>query len=98
MDISAELVLAHNLFGRLSPAIQERLQRVVDNPTRDNWEDAYCIILNADFTTLWQAVLVVDPTFPHVGTKTDRQGNLLKDWERIPDQETLVEALKWATH
>lgn len=38
--------------------------------------------------TIWQAMIVLDPTFP----RSARQGK----WERIPTIQELIDALRWA--
>lgn len=98
--IDLELDMAKNMFGRLTPDIRKRLERVVKNPTIKNWEDAHTIIIiGADgFMTLWQAVIRVNPSFPRTGRCVDLNGRVLQGWSRIPDKHTLVRALKYATH
>lgn len=92
-SIDTELDLASNLFGRLNPELRGRLRRVVDNPCHDTWDDAHGIVLNRhSWTTLWQAVLKVDPTFPSVGPVDGEK------WPKVPSREVLVRALEYATH
>lgn len=103
MTIRLELNLASNVFGRLPLRIRQRLQAVVDTPNLDTWDDAYTIILNGrSFMTLWQAVIAVDPTFPKIGPMTTCDGNgrelSRESWARVPTQEVLLRALRYATH
>jgi hypothetical protein len=87
------------MLGRLSPAIRKRLEHVVKNPTIKTWDDAHTIIIGSDgWMTLWQAVIAVDPTFPRSGRVTELGGKVVKEWERIPSQKLLIQALKYATH
>jgi hypothetical protein len=82
----------HNYFGRLSPEIIKRLQRVIEHPTQDTWDDAYTIILRSDIglgLTLWQAWIAIDKLAP-------RSRPLDVPWPRIPDSWTLRRALRWA--
>lgn len=98
-NIGIELDLARNMFGRLAPDIRERLQAVVDNPTEKTWDNAHSIIVGAyGWTTLWQAVIAVDPSFPRSGPRVDQKGRVLEGWVRIPDRRTLLSAIKYATH
>jgi hypothetical protein len=98
-DIELELDLARNLFGRLDEEMRERVRAVAVNPTVETWQDAYSVIVGSDrWLTLWRAVLAVDPSFPRVGRSTDQQGNVVKEWARIPSQELLLRALRYATH
>lgn len=77
----------HNVFGTLKPEIRARLKAVLDNPAA-NWDDAYSICLKG-FKTLWQFVVIVDPTFQKTRTGAG--------WSRYPDQLTIAKALKLAT-
>lgn len=99
VNINLELDMARNMFGKLEPETRERLQAVLDDPSDDTWSNAYSVIIGADrWMTLWQAVLAVDPTFPKIGPSTDQRGRRIEGWRRIPSQELLLTALKYATH
>lgn len=99
VEIEQELDMARNMLGRLRPKERTRLRAVVYHPTEETWEDAHSIIVGADgHTTLWQAVIAVDPTFPREGPAIDARGRLVGRWKRIPSQDLLLEALKYATH
>lgn len=79
-----------NLFGRLSGDVRERLVAVLANPSQETWDDAYSIIVNSSrFITMWQAVLVVDPSFPAF---KDSDGL----WPRVPDYDTIARAIRYA--
>lgn len=82
---------ATNMFGHLTGEVRERLVAVLANPTQETWGNAYSIILNqGTWTTLWQAVLAVDPTFPRTGPA------LGEPWPRVPDYDTICRALQYA--
>lgn len=99
VDIERELDMARNVFGRLRPDIKTRLRAVLYQPNEETWEDAHTIIVGADgWTTLWKAVIAVDPTFPKVGPSHDARGRITKRWSKIPSQKTLLQALRYATH
>ena len=93
MSIELELSLATNLYGPIGDDIKDRLRRVVSDPSEENWDNAHSIIIvgRGPMVTLWQAVLKVDPGF-----LTSKQSG--KPWPRVPTRETIVEALKFATH
>lgn len=84
-----------SIFGKLEPEMMERLKAVVANPTQETWDNAHGIILEPTGglggTTLWQAWLAVDPAAP-------RSKPLDGPWPRIPDQLTVVRAIRWAVN
>lgn len=82
---------ATNMFGKIKPEIKERLRAVVENPSQETWDDTFSIILNSRMTTLWQAVLEVQPTF-----QSRRESG--KQWTQIPSRETIIEAIKIAVY
>ena len=94
----AELQFARNMGGTFTPDCRERINRYVRCPCWPCWEDCFSIILNRQMMTLWQAVLIIDPTFPHVGRKVDQHGKVLSDWDRIPTIQQIQEAIYYATH
>lgn len=99
IDVERDLDLARNLFGRLAPTERTRLRAVLYQPTEDTWDDAYSVIVGADrWMTLWQAMIAVDPTFPRVGPSTDARGRKTSRWKKVPSQEALLAALRYATH
>ena len=86
------LNFATNLFGKnLSPDIKQRLEAVIENPNQDTWEDAHSIIINGAgrTSTLWQAVLFVDPQFI-------RSKPFDAPWTQIPSSETIMKAIRAA--
>lgn len=103
-DIKQELDLARNWFGKLAPDIRKSLQKVVDNPTVRNWEDALEIIVCADERmTLWEAVVALDQSYEDMwpietwDPETSRVTRI-SGWKKIPPRALLVAALRYATH
>jgi hypothetical protein len=89
---------AENLFGRLDGNIRNRIKAYCDNPTPDSWDDIQGIIVTRrHMGTIWQAVLEIDPTFPHVGRTTDAKGRVIEEWNRIPAPFTVLRAIDEAT-
>ena len=88
-----------NIFGKISPQIEKRIKRYIKNPTFDNWDDIQCIIINSSkqITTIWQAIINIDSTFPRHGRREDELGNIINEWERIPDPLQVLQAIKEAT-
>jgi hypothetical protein len=86
------LEFATNMFGAIKPEIKKRLERVINKPNQKNWDDAHTIIINGSkgMTTLWQAVLKVDPQVP-IRKKLDAP------WDYIPSSQTIIQAIKNAT-
>jgi len=83
------LEFATNMFGTIKPEIKERLQKVINNPCQETWEDAHCIIINGSgcMKTLWNAVHTVRPDFC-------RRKPLDAPWPEIPTSEEIVQAIK----
>jgi hypothetical protein len=81
-------VFLENGFGYLSSECEKKLRKFIENPTPENWDKAYCIIIDKkSFKTLWEAVTEVDETFPRVTNSIDFPPN--KKWKKIPTKETL---------
>jgi len=95
-----DLDMASNLFGKLGTDVRERLTAAIENPCNETWDDAHSIILNREsWTTLWQAVIAVDPSFPKTGPCHNTREGLPRDaWPCVPDAETIVQAVNYATH
>ena len=80
-----------NAFGGLKGDVRKRLLAVLNHPCQASWDAAHTIIIaGSKMTTLWQAVIVVDPTFP-------RSKRIEDPWPVVPDQFTLCRAIKQAT-
>lgn len=90
-DNSKLLADCRNVFGGLKGDVRKRLLAVLNNPCQKSWDDAHTIIITGTrMTSLWQAVLAVDPTFT-------RSKPCDEPWPSIPDQFTLCRATKTAT-
>lgn len=84
-----------NLFGPLGHDVRARLEAVIAAPSDETWQDAYSIILNSrTHTTLWQAVIAVDPAFPRSGPLTTPEGR--SPWPAVPPVDVLLAALRYA--
>ena len=88
-----------NMFGKMSPMQQREIKKYIKNPTFDQWDEIAHYIVNpaGQITTIWQAVLTVDSTFPNRGRTTDIGGNIIREWERIPEPFTVLQAIRYAT-
>ena len=104
-----DLNLASNLFGALSGEIRALLVAAIDNPCEQTWDDAYTVILDREsFTTLWQAVLAVDPEFATARGPVTRwvedssplggHSEPVSGWSRTPGAEVIRQAIEYATH
>lgn len=91
-DVDAQFLAdCKNMFGGLKGDVRKRLLAALNNPCQKTWDDAHTIIITgARMSSLWQAVLVVDPTFP-------RSKPCEEPWPRVPDQFTLCRAIRKAT-
>jgi hypothetical protein len=94
---------ATNMFGApVDPGLQECVAAFMAAPSFETWDSIYSIILTAEkrcgcrrgCTTIWQAVIAVDPSFPRSG----RSGRTPSErWSRHPDAMTVARAIKHAT-
>jgi hypothetical protein len=85
-----------NMWGPLNESVKRRLSRLIENPDADSWSDAHCLIIGADgWTTLWQSVCAVDINFPR-SARMSEDGLHKVAWDKIPDQMTILRALKYA--
>lgn len=98
-DVNASLSCATGMLGPMDGSCKERILRYFRDPRFETWDDVCGIIVRGEhpMLTLWQAVLVADPTFPRRGRCRDLLGNMLEEWERIPEPHVVAEALFWAT-
>lgn len=88
--------LASNILGPLDDEIKSRLYALLENPCVETWDDCHGIILSPRGRTLWQAIIKVDDTFPRRGRATDEDGNVVREWSRVPDVGLIERALFWA--
>jgi hypothetical protein len=82
-----------DIFGNFPSGSAERIQAYLDKPSGNRWSDIIGLIIDGK-TTLWQSVLLVDPTFPRTGRSIDNTGKVHKDWERIPEPLLVLRAIK----
>ncbi len=100
-NVESDLDMATCMFGRISDENREKIVRLHDEPTAETWDEANGIILafgEGVMLTLWQAVLAVDSTFTRTGRATDLEGNVLREWARVPEPAIVRQALAYATH
>lgn len=83
------------MFGPLSPAVRARVQRFLEDPTEENWDDVCCIMVRP-LVTVWQAVRAVDPTFPRTGPSFNIKGKRVGCWKRVPDAMLVARAIQRA--
>ena len=109
MSKTPDLNLASNLLGALSGEIRARLVAAFTVPCEETWDDARSIILDREsFTTLWQAVIAVDPEFRSVSgpvmqwaeNDSPEGGHYeqVSGWARTPSAEVIRQAIAYATH
>ena len=84
---------AENVFGKLSEKCKQRIKDYLNDPTYDKWDDISSIIITSDLKTIWQAVIDIDPTFPKKGRVTDINGNIIKEWDKIPEPYIVLRAI-----
>lgn len=81
--------------GPLLPEAKARGRAVIENPTSETWERAAWLVLHPTGITLWNAVCVLEPTFPTKAPGNDKRGQR-RPWARVPDQLTIVRAIRAA--
>lgn len=94
---SSVLNKCDNMFGSLKdrPDIKKRIYKYLSNPTYDNWDDISSIIIDwKSFSTVWNAMIAYDPTFPRSGRVTDEKGKVIKEWSRIPTPFEVMKAIQ----
>ncbi|MCK2000341.1 hypothetical protein MZM54_02920 [[Brevibacterium] frigoritolerans] len=91
--IGKTLLEIENVFGKFPLKSAQRIQAYLDEPSFDRWEDIHSIIVNG-WTTVRQAVVDQDPTFPRTGRGEDITGKIVKEWERIPEPMLVLRAIK----
>lgn len=78
------------ILNNIPAGARARLQAYLRNPTPASWDEIAGMIIQRPNTSLWKAVIAVDPSFPRsagtAGTPADR-------WRRIPDAATIERAL-----
>ena len=87
-----------NIFGNtIKDELKQKITNYFNNPTFDNWDDISTIVIDGNnWKTVWQAVIAVDSQFPKTGRNEDDAGNIVKEWERIPDPMTVARTIKKA--
>jgi len=76
---------------------KQRIYEYLAHPTEAAWSDISGIHINSRLMTLWQAVRLVDPSFPTTGRRYELEsGRLLKEWERIPHPDLVLAAIRRA--
>ena len=86
--------LSRNMFGFLRPYIKSALYNYIEFPSQDNWNEIYSLcIATGKITTVWQAVLDVDPTFQNRLTAGAHEEDNVR-WDRIPEPEVVLLALR----
>ncbi|WP_018234167.1 hypothetical protein [Thioalkalivibrio thiocyanodenitrificans] len=82
----------HNMFGPLSKEIKAEILSYINEPSCEQWNRIYSLMVSST-TTLWQAWVKFDPSAPtSLPAGTDGEHR----WPRIPEPETLIEAIKKA--
>lgn len=91
--------MSRNMFGILKAPMREALYNYYEFPNADNWNDIYAIVISSRgrISTVWQAVLAVDPSFPNrIPADAWDTENESARWTRVPSRELFVEALNIA--
>jgi len=91
--IAPAIEFAKNYVGLLPSHIKSALYNYVEFPTQDNWNDIYSTVISTGKTsTVWQAVLAYDPSFPDRIPVTAIDPDNVR-WPRIPSPEVFAKAI-----
>ncbi len=86
-----------NFFGfPIGKEYTEKLKKYINNinPTPEEWDGISGIIIDSSpLTTIWNAVIELDPTFPKRGRIYNDNFKVVKEWEKIPPGFTVGRAI-----
>lgn len=92
------LDLCTSMFGTIGPEYRKRIEKYINTaqPTSDQWDEVAHTIIDGSgrMATVWNAVLELNPLFPHYGRTTDQKGKMLKDWEAVPSGFEVARAIQ----
>lgn len=80
-------------FGLYNRESALRIQSYLKEPSVERWDDIHGILISPRYT-VWQAILLIDSTFPKSGRSYNIKDEIVKDWTRIPDPLLLLRAIK----
>jgi len=81
------------LLGETRIDSQRRIQRFLNHPSAETWDDIHGILITPR-VTIWQAVLAIDPSFPTVGRRRDELNRVIREWSAIPLPLTVMRAIR----
>jgi len=81
------------LDNNIDNEIRERILNFILEPKPDTWSDISGIYINSS-KTIWQSMCDYYPDFPRSGRRYDLEGNVIKEWEKIPTPFELMNAIK----
>lgn len=97
-DTYTDLASATNLFGYVGADYAARIILFLNEPTARHWDDVHGILIDGgSWTTVWQAVIALDPSYSHIGRVTDLGGKIVKDWTKVPTADLVRRAIHYAT-
>jgi hypothetical protein len=82
-----------NFLGPIGEDIKQRIVTYFRKPTAENWDDIQSILISRG-TTIWQAVIGVDPSFPKTGRRYTPDGTLIREWEKVPSPQAVLMAIR----
>jgi hypothetical protein len=91
--IFAPLEFTTNMLGKLKDEKKKEIMDYIKHPTYEGWEEIAHYLVTPN-KTLWQAVIAIDSTFPLRSRRTNDQGKILKDWDKIPTPEQIKDAIR----
>lgn len=81
-----------NMFGFLPGYLKSALYEYLEFPNQDNWNEIYSYIISSTgkTTTVWQAVIAIDPSFRY-SVPLDKGDVTI--WPKLPTSELVAKAI-----
>ena len=89
---------ATNYFGPLRPGVKKAIIQFLDKPSAKAWDRIASIVIRygRNPSTVWQAVIATDPTFPRATNSVPpgERPDPARQWPRVPDAVLVARAIK----
>lgn len=92
MKPTIAIEFATNMFGTLPAYLKSAIYEYFEFPNQDNWNEIHSYVISTEgkSSTVWQAVIEVDPTFRFSVPIT--VGDNVR-WPKLPSPEVVAKAI-----